>query len=779
MNAGPLLAVTALCGIVSGLLGSAPPAGAAALAIGAASLALLVDARRMRAGVLLVGVFFGAVADGALARDRALHAPLALWFGRVTSGTRLPDVVRIHGTLVEDAALAESGVRLLIDVDAVDTPRMSQPLSGRVQATVSGSLGPAHLREWTAHRRIAAPILLRSPQVWRNPGSPGERWQRLHRTADLVGTIKSAALVEIAPGRWWDEIAALIRRHVRESARRFAGRRSSGSAAIVTAVLIGDQAGLDEDVRRRLQLAGTYHTVVISGAHVAVLTAVSFVLLRLLVRSFRGVAAATAGIVIGYGWLVGNQPSVNRAVTAATIYLAVGCVGLRPPAINVLAVTAMGLAVVSPAMALDAGAWLSFGATLGIVVGATRFSDWATRRGVAGARTRGGVLRSAARRVWNAVLGVISATVAAELVLLPLSAALFARIGPLGLVLNLVAIPAISIVQLAGTLMAALTGSWNGAARACGWLAGLAASWLIGSSRAVDLAPWLVWRTPPVSIAWTVAYYAGLVLALFPGRSRWRRAAALATSCSLIVILTAPGLARAAPAGGRLRLSVLDVGQGDAMLVQFPDGHTMLVDAGGLPTGTFDVGDRVVAPALWALGVRRLDWLVLTHGDVDHAGGAAGVERDFRPREILGGHSGPATSAPVEPAGTGPHRPARLAAGARRPLARARRRDDARAASARAGVGAASRSKRRLRGARHPVRDRRVPAGRRRRPRVRADVRPGDASPASAHPQGWPSRQSIGQLARVRRVLSAGRGPHQRRSRQRVRPSGPGRACPL
>ncbi len=81
---------------------------------------------------------------------------------------------------------------------------------------------------------------------------------------------------------------------------------------------------------------------------------------------------------------------------------------------------------------------------------------------------------------------------------------------------------------------------------------------------------------------------------------------------------------------------MIDVGQGEAVLVQFPSGHNLLVDAGG-GAGTFDVGGRVVAPALWASGVRRLDWLVLTHGDLDHSGGARRVMQDLRPREVWEG----------------------------------------------------------------------------------------------------------------------------------------------
>ena len=84
---------------------------------------------------------------------------------------------------------------------------------------------------------------------------------------------------------------------------------------------------------------------------------------------------------------------------------------------------------------------------------------------------------------------------------------------------------------------------------------------------------------------------------------------------------------------------MFDVGQGDATLVELPGASRVLVDTGGTPFGnsTFDVGSRVLAPALWARGVRRLDTLVLTHGDPDHIGGAPSVIDDFAPAALWEG----------------------------------------------------------------------------------------------------------------------------------------------
>jgi competence protein ComEC len=102
------------------------------------------------------------------------------------------------------------------------------------------------------------------------------------------------------------------------------------------------------------------------------------------------------------------------------------------------------------------------------------------------------------------------------------------------------------------------------------------------------------------------------------------------------VIVSAPDAVRGVRPAGVLRLVMLDVGQGEALLVQLPTGQALLVDAGGTP-GPVDIGQRIVTPAVWAQRVRALDWLAVTHPDQDHIGGARSVASDLRPREIWEG----------------------------------------------------------------------------------------------------------------------------------------------
>jgi competence protein ComEC len=283
-----------------------------------------------------------------------------------------------------------------------------------------------------------------------------------------------------------------------------------------------------------------------------------------------------------------------------------------------------------PLLVVDVGAWLSFGAVLGIIVGAGRVASWIDGTFSA--------TRSPLGRLRQATIALMSATLSVEVILLPVNASVFSRVGVAGLLLNFIAIPAMAVVQIAGLLLLVVGAWWDGAAVGTAWLAHAAVRALVGSAALVEIVPWLSWRVPPTSMVWTVAFYAagGLALLHVWLRPIWRQSAAGVAAFAAVVLVMAPGVERAAPPGGWLRATMLDVGQGEAIVIQFPSGQSLLVDAGGVPSG-YDVGGRVVVPALWALGVRRLDWLAFTHADLDHMDGTLTVADVMRPREVWEG----------------------------------------------------------------------------------------------------------------------------------------------
>jgi competence protein ComEC len=621
-------AVCILGAVSAGVVTLLRPADAFASAVAAAALAVLAPSRWSAKALLVVCALSLAAAHGAAARDRALHPSLLGWFdAQAGDADRLLSPIDIDGVLAADAALIDDGVRLIVDVEGLRMTPAVIGVSGRVQLHVSGDQAAGHLREWCAGRRIHAPVLFRRPQMLLNFGGPSPFWQRLRRSFALAGSIKSAALVEVDRGALWQELAAGARWRARDAVARFIAPLDARAAGVVTAILIGDRAGLDDEVVRGLQLAGTYHVIAISGGNVALLMGLCFGLLRLAIRSSRPVAVITLIVTLAYAAVVGGDPSVSRAVTAAAIYLTVSLTGLQPSPVATLRTTALVIALADPLVVCDVGAWLSFGATFGILSIAPRVIraipwDRAPR---------------ALTTVGRPIVLLGAATLAAEIMLLPISAAVFGRVTAAGLVLNLVAIPAMAIVEIAGLLAVCAGPLWPPVGDAAAHVAASGAQILVASSLLVEWWPWLWWRVPNVSTLWVAAYYAAGRRAVVTPKSVWSRRAVPIVAAAGVTLIATHSLIRQLPAPSPpLRVSLIDVGQGDAILVQFPSGQVLLVDAGGSP-GAFDVGARIVTPSAWALGVRSLTWLALTHGDRDHVGGAYGVTEDLWPTEIWEG----------------------------------------------------------------------------------------------------------------------------------------------
>jgi competence protein ComEC len=245
---------------------------------------------------------------------------------------------------------------------------------------------------------------------------------------------------------------------------------------------------------------------------------------------------------------------------------------------------------------------------------------------------------------------MFAASAATEALLFPIGALFFSRVTFAGLVLNFLAIPLMALAQIAGMVVVPLALVSTPLGRVPGFLAHIGAAGLVRSADFVEWAPAASFRVAPPSWPVVAIYYAAAVAAWRLHRNAPRapssvyRVPAIAVALvSAVWILAEPWTVAVAGGDERLHVSFVDVGQGDSAFVRFPRGATMLADAGGLVTSSgsvapaFDIGDRVVAPVLRVAGVRRLDYLVLSHGDPDHIGGATAIVEEFRPREIWEG----------------------------------------------------------------------------------------------------------------------------------------------
>ena len=532
------------------------------------------------------------------------------------------DPIEVRARLLEDAAVENGFTVLPASIDEVHVGGVWRKTRVGVTMTVSGREADEAAAEWRAGRVIQTFATFRRPARYLDEGVPDfARDLALAGTA-YFGSVKSASLIGIrARGNALQERAASVRAHVRRSVDRWVAPHDKVSAAIVTAVLIGDRTGLPDDIRLRLQAAGTYHVIAISGGNIAILAGLVIGLLRICGINGRPAAALTLLLLLSYAQVVTPGASVWRATLMAAIYLGARLIDHRSPPWHALAMSAVVLVCIRPLEVRDVGFILTFGATAALLEGARRL-----------ARPAGGKFRG-----W--LHASLAASLAVEVALLPISASMFSRVTSAGLLLNLASVPLMGLVQVGG-LLVSMCADVPAVAQPSGWVAHAASAVLIGSARLVDVAPWLSARVPPPPLALVVGYYVGLAAVLFgTRRRRWCGVAVVLASAVSIVSGEPAGWLSGHSSPGRLRVTVFDVGQGDSTLLELPDLSRVLVDAGGIPFGggIFDVGSRVLAPALWARGIRGLNTIVITHGDPDHIGGAGSMIDDFDPGEVWEG----------------------------------------------------------------------------------------------------------------------------------------------
>ncbi|UHQ18711.1 DNA internalization-related competence protein ComEC/Rec2 [Lysobacter sp. KIS68-7] len=442
-------------------------------------------------------------------------------------------------------------------------------------------------------------VRLRAPRGLCNPGGIDTERHALAQRIAATGYVRGNAVEREAPGgidAWRERMSTRIHAGVATPTSRF-----------IAALALGDTRSLDDADWATLRATGLTHLIAISGFHVGLVAgffALSASLLWRLVpwlglRMPRPLGMAMAAVVgaAGYTAIAGFAlPTVRTTCMIAVVALA-RCMR-RPMSIPAsLALAVVAIVAMDPLSLLGAGFWLS--------VGGVAWLLWCLPHGKAP------VLRTFA-----------SAQAVATVGLLPLTVALFGQASLAGPLANLVAVPSWSLVvvplALLGTGLEAVHAGWGAWAwHAAAWAFDL--TWpgfvRLGASelafRWIPEARWFALPLAMLGAAWC------LLPRGVPGKP-----------IALLLWLPLLWPSRALPAHGAFRIDVLDVGQGLSVLVRTAS-HAVLFDTGPAIHTGYDAGDRVVVPALRALGVRALDLVIVSHADNDHAGGWASIRREI------------------------------------------------------------------------------------------------------------------------------------------------------
>jgi competence protein ComEC len=446
-------------------------------------------------------------------------------------------------------------------------------------------------------------------------GNPGERSERdALRRGGLVGVLAvgERAITVLRPGAWSIRGArAWVRRRVVDVAL---GALPEPHGALLLSLLLGIDAHLPPEVYRQFSAAGMVHLMVVSGAQVGIVAAACAWAMRLARLPPGPAAALTVAVVVGFASLVGWAPSIARAVVMSAIVLAGAALGRPRDRAATLAAAALALLAAQPSVLFDVGFQLSFAATWGLL--------WLAP-----------AVQARLAALPRHAAGAVGVTVGPQVAVAPLLAAHFQAVPLAGLLANMLAVPLVAVLVPAGFALLPLVVVAPEAAAPLLRALGPALDAILWTGRTFGGLRWATVPTPPIPPWAVAAAMAALAAAADVLSGRWRptRVQAL-TSCGATVLVATVWLVGATAPPALLTVTVIDVGQGDAILVRSPSGRVALVDGGGeIGAGRagWDVGQRRVVPALRRAGVRRLDVVMLSHPHEDHVGGLPAVLENF------------------------------------------------------------------------------------------------------------------------------------------------------
>ncbi|MGO8782592.1 MAG: DNA internalization-related competence protein ComEC/Rec2 [Syntrophobacteraceae bacterium] len=407
-------------------------------------------------------------------------------------------------------------------------------------------------------------------------------------------------------------------------------------AAFYAAMILGYKLLLDRNWQDHIHQTGLNHLLSVSGLHIGMVSMFVFWLVCLAVRflfpsilnriSDKHIAlwpALACGVL--YAFLAGfGAPTIWRSVLTLAVFLLAGFWYRKADSLSVLAFAALFILVLDPGNLWQIPFQLTFACVLAIIVIYPRFRRFRLYRifpALGPDRVAGRIISKFEDAFW--------VSISINILLIPLIIFYFDGFALTGFFANVFLVPYMGFVVLPLGLLSVLLFAFSqtlaypvifivnyllwGCLRLIEWFAGFS---------------WSYFWTGSISPVWLFVVYASLGL-LFAPFARKVKIAGLGVMGALICCGLALGSLAGPNTTGPLRVDVIDVGQGSSALVRFPTGETMLVDGGGIPDDSYDIGRAVLAPFLWSEGIRRLDHVALSHYHPDHALGLRFILRNF------------------------------------------------------------------------------------------------------------------------------------------------------
>jgi len=544
-------------------------------------------------------------------------------------------MVTIEGWLFREPEQFPRRGRLYVEAQNLWKDGICSPATGKILLTVR-SLTNA----WQYGDVIRVTFMLRTPHNFHTPGSFDYAGYLARHDLYLTAFLWDDRGIERI-GSWGNPLQHRIEQLRRDLGAFFSAHLEAPVATVLRALILGDEGLIDQEIRQAFAYAGVTHVLSISGLHIALVAATAYggwwwILARsraLLLKFTMPKVASMLALppVFFYAVLAGGNVATWRSVIMVCVYLFARVCDRQGDLYRSLALAALIISCVWPGAVFDISFQLSFISVLSIVLGTelltAQWDKWKTHPFFAVSEMRFRLF------CWGVTYGAVS--VFALIGTAPLTAFHFNQISFAGLIANLFVIPLLgSAAVILGLLTVVGFLFDTRIATLFLWLAGLVVR--TGNSIVAWFAtlPYASVDVVTPSVLELLLVYA--VLLCLCCRSRWSpQAYRFILSLSLLGLLvdgTLWSLHRYLH--HTLRTSFLDIGQGDAAVVELPDGQVMVIDGGGFASEDFDTGEAILAPFLRSQKIGRVDILVMSHPQLDHYGGLLYLAEHFSPREL-------------------------------------------------------------------------------------------------------------------------------------------------
>jgi len=527
----------------------------------------------------------------------------------------------ITGTLVEPPDYRDSYTNLRLDVEKVDTGDRDLTAHGLILVRASNN----QVFHYGDRLRLRGKL--------KTPPENEDFSYRDYLAAQQIHSYMSSAEVTVLPGKGGNPISAVLYAIKERSLDNIYRMFPDPESSLLAGILLGVDTGLTQELQQAFKNTGTAHIIAISGFNMSIIAGLFVVFFSRFLGPRRGAVLAILGIIL-YTILVGGGAAVVRAALMGSLALFARQVGRRQFALNTLLAVALLMCLWNPLYIWDVGFQLSFFATLGLILYAEPFSQFAN-----------GIITkyfptSTAERFAELFSEFVLLTLAAQLTTIPIMAYHFQRISLVSFLANPFILPAQPAVMILGGLAVLLSLVWVPLGQIAAWVAWPFVVYTIRMVELFDRVPHGTIFLGELSIWFVILFYAALLSVTFGGarlkegiQSLKGRQTKVPVGIGLVVLVLALLLvSRAAVAipDRLLHITFLDVGSADAVLIKTPSGKYVLVNGGpSVTTLSDELGRRL--PSF----NRKLDWLVVAGTEEDDVAALPRVIERYPPDAVV------------------------------------------------------------------------------------------------------------------------------------------------